>query len=297
MSDPRNALLFGRYTREDCGLPPVANPALARWKTVLWAAGFLAALVVSGWLAGSMTARWRGARLAALPGEVAAAKSQREKNTVIARGRILATALRDDPEALLHLAEACLVAAQDAPRQIGYYANVASLLDGVGDRLSFAPYLAFRAESAYSIALGELGRDREALQSLNRADQALTKMPENALQRALRLSMVNHEAYILATSPIRQIRNPEKALHLAQIMVTSRDILVSGEFASASPAFVDTLASAWFAAGDAKKALEAQTLALGLAKPGDLAIYIKHYDRYASAGHSAAPGLMAQAWR
>ncbi len=40
MNDNRNTLLFGRYNREDCGLPPLENSLLSRWKIVLWAIGF-----------------------------------------------------------------------------------------------------------------------------------------------------------------------------------------------------------------------------------------------------------------
>lgn len=297
MTPNRDQLIFGRYNREDCGLPALENPALAKWRFATRSLAILVAVLFAGWLAGGLAARWRALRLEALPGEVARAAGTGEAGSVLAKGRMLATALRGNPRASLGLAEAAFIVSQDAPRQIGYYGNIDSLLEGTGERLASSPVLAYRAESLHSAILLELGRHEEALAALARADKALAGIPDGPLARALRLNMVNQQAYILATADSPRVGNSEKALHLAQIMISSRDALPGGGYASASAAFVDTLAAAWFAAGQGEKALEAQTLALGLASPGDLAVYLKHYDLYASAGASRHPRLMAWAWR
>ncbi len=246
-----------------------------------------------GWVAGSITARWRIMTLASIPRQVALSDNPAEKARILAKGRVLATALKNDPRAVLSFGEACLFAADDAPRQTGYFANAAVLLAGLGQRLADEPQYAFWAESHYAQALSEIGRNAEALAALARADKALSKMPDGVVQRALRLTLVNHQAYILATAASRHIRNPEKALHLAQVMISAKDVAITGEMPSASAAFVDTLAAAWFAAGQVQKALETQTLALGLAKPGDISVYLEHYDLYAQTSLISSPRLMA----
>gem|GEM_PF-1548608 len=297
MTPNRDQLVFGRYTREDCGLPPQENPTLAKWRLASRAAAILAATVFVGWLAGGLTARWRALRLDSLPREVARTAGTGETGKLVARGRMLATALRGNPRASLGLAESAFAASQNAPRQIGYYGNIDNLLEGAGELLAPTPFLAFRAETLHSTVLSELGRHREALDALARADEAMAGIPDSPLARALRLILVNQQAYILATAASPQVRNPEKALQLAQLMVSSRDILPDGGYASASAAFVDTLAAAWFSAGYREKALETQSLALGLATPGDLAVYLEHYDLYAGAEPHRIPGLVALAGR
>lgn len=293
MEKEREKLIFGRYHRDECGLPPLEDKSLAKWKALARAVGAVCAVLVVGWLAGSLASRWRAMRLEALPGQMAKAVGPEEKSRLLAQGRILATALRDDPRARLSLAEACLIASVNAPRQMGYFGNIAALLAGVADRSGQSDLDVFRAESLHAHVLAELNRHNEALACLARADSALKNLPDNKMSRALRLNLVNLQAYILATAPGRHVRNPEKALHLAQVMVSSRDELPGGEYASGVAAYVDTLASAWYAAGDAEKALKTQTLALGLAKPGDLAVYLKHYDQFAKASATRSPGLVA----
>ena len=294
-----NTLLFGRYNREDCGLPPLKNPALARWKTTIRTVLLLAAVILGGWLAGNLAARSRMLGMDALPAAAAEAVQSATGNAraVLSRGRMLATALRGDPRAALGLAEAAYVVANNAPRQIGYYGNIDALLSGAGEKLVASPFLAFRAELLHSAVLLELRRHEEALAALKRANDALETIPDGPLARAFKLNVVNQQAYILAISDSPQVSNPEKALHLAELMIASQDAFPDGSFASSSAAFVDTLAAAWFATGQSEKALEVQSLALGLALPGELAVYLKHYDQYASAEPSRSPRLMAGGWQ
>ena len=291
-----NNLVFGRYNRDDCGLPPLRNPALARWKAVTWSVVFFAVVVFSGWLAGSLTARSRSLSLEALPVAAAEASLTGNAQAVLTRGRMLATALRGDPRAALGLAEAVFVVAQNAPRQMGFYGNVDSIISGIGEKLVFSPFHAFRARLLHSAVLLELGRNEESLAALKKADDALKDLPDGPLSRAFKLNVVNQQAYILAVSESPRVGNPEKALHLAELMISSQDVFPDGSFASSSAAFVDTLAAAWFATGQREKALEVQSLALGLASSRELAVYLKHYDLYANAEPSRSPRLMAGGW-
>jgi hypothetical protein len=292
-AEQQEKLVFGRYRREECGLPPLENPFLARWKRPIGLALIVVAVLVAGLVAGSLRSRWRGMKLEALPNRIASASTREEKDSLLGEGRILATALNDNPAARLHLAESCMVASIGAPRQKGYYGNAAMLLDGVGEALAGSPMQSFRAESMHAHVLAELDREVEAMEALGRANSSLNRLDDGRLLQVLKLNMVNLQAYILATATEPQVRNPEKALHLAQFMITSRDELPDGEYASGVAAYVDTLATAWFAAGNAEKALKTQALALGLAKPGDLSVYLKHYDEFANAKKMQPPGLMA----
>ncbi len=286
-------LVFGRYRREECGLPPTENPFFARWKKPLMLLGIIAAVTLAGLVAGSLRSRWRGLKLEALANRIASAPTQAEKDLLLGEGRLLATALNNNPSARLHLAESCMVASIGAPRQMGYYGNAAMLLDGVGEALAGSPIQSFRAESMQAHVLAELDREPEAMEALGRANASRERMENDRLLQMLKLNLVNLQAYILATAKEPQVRNPEKALHLAQFLITSRDELPNGEYASGVAAYVDTLATAWFAAGNSEKALKTQALALGLAKPGDLSVYLKHYDEFANAKKMQPPGLVA----
>ncbi len=277
-----NELIFGRYSREDCGLPPI-GAARGGWRRALPRALLLLALLIgAGWLAGSATARWREAWLSALPARIARATPD-EAAELLAKGGMYAAALANRPGAVRDLAVAGLVAAERSPRRLGYYGNLANLLGRLESDPAGDPLGRFAQELAASGVYAELGRYDEAFASLERADKALLLLPDDALRRSHRLLLVNAQAYYLATAPAGKGRNPERALHLAELMITSRDELASGGHASGSAALMDTLASAWFAAGDAAQALKAQTLALGLADSEGLEVYLRHYDEFTAA--------------
>ena len=274
-------LIFSRYTREECGLPPVEDGKPRRHATAIRVCILLAVLAVAGWAGGIATARWREAWLGSLPGLVSRAEPG-ERAELLARGRVYATALRDRPDAARNLAIAGIVAAGPAPRRLGYYANVANLLDRAGSGASGSPEVDFASDLAASGAYAELGRYSEAFARLGRADAALKRIEDENRRRSYQLLLVNAQAYYLATAPREAGRNPEKSLHLAQLLVSSRDKIADGGHASGSAAFLDTLASAWFATGDDEQAAKTQVFALGLADTGDLDVYLRHYDEFSA---------------
>ncbi len=277
-------LIFGRYTREECGLPPdgIGRGRPGRKAVLLRAAVLAVLLVAAGWLAGTIAARWREAWMDSLPARVAMADPG-DGSDLLARGGLYAAALPDRPRVARDWAVALLVAAERSPRRIGYYVNLANIFDRVGRTGPGEPADEFALGLAASGVYAELGDYAKAFASLERADAALEELPDEAQRRSHRLLLVNAQAYYLASAPAGRGRNPEKALHLAELMITSRDELASGGHASGSAALMDTLATARFAVGDAARALAAQTLALGLADSEGLEVYLKHYDEFAAA--------------
>ncbi len=282
-------LVFGRYSREECGLPPVGEMrrptrrSLAL-KTVL----LLAALVAAGWMAGVFAARWREAWVNSLPALVSRAGPE-ETAELLSRGRIYATALADNQRVRSDFALALQVAAERSVRRMGYYGNLANIYTRhVTDE--GRPEREFATEFAASGVYAELKDYTRAFACLAKADQALSRYQDEKAKHAHRLLLVNAQAYYLAVAPIRSGGNAEKALHLAQLLISSRDELADGSYASDQAAFLDTLASAWFATGDAEKAVETQSLALGLADSGRLDVYIENFDKFKRAAKAKARG-------
>ncbi len=282
MGQNNGPLLFGRYSREECGLPPV-NPQPLR------AGGFLmrvfvlvTLLVAAGWLAGAAAVRYREAWSDSLPGLVSMAEPD-EMELLLARGRLYATALVDSQRVRDNLVVALTIAAEKAPRRMGYYGNIAQLAALPRGREN-DPQRDFAADLTASGVFAELNRYDQVFACLARADKALERYPEGETKRSHRLLLVNAQAYYLATAPLRSGGNPEKALHLSQLLISSRDPVYGSGHASDQPAFLDTLAFAWYAAGDPEKAVETQRLALGLSPTAGLDVYVEHFDTFARPG-------------
>lgn len=271
--------IFGRYTREECGLPPESAGRSGRRRMLLRGVALVFVLVAAGWAAGTGVARWREAWLSGLPAMVQSARPG-DVSGLMAKGRFYAVALADRPAAGRNLGIAAMVAAENAKRRLGLYANAAALL-AASDPLA-EPATDFGAELAGAAVAAEIGEYAEAFTRLARADTLLEGEADETRKRSLRLLLVNTQAYLLATAPERSGRNPEKALHLAQLLVSSRDAAPGGGMASDSAAFMDTLACAWNAAGDAGRARATQRLALGMAEASGLDVYITHYDEFAA---------------
>ncbi|MCD8349410.1 MAG: hypothetical protein LUC93_02195 [Planctomycetaceae bacterium] len=271
-----NNLLFGRYPREECGLPPPgADFARERlpWRKTL---ALLVVTAILAWLGGTAMSRYRQSWLATLPSRVAAAPLSAE--VLLTRGRSYATALAGDPLARRNLAYAVTVAAEGSRYRLGFYANAETLFRGV-DRDGLNPLDRFAADYAASAVYSELGDNTRALASLESAAVALGTLPQ-AEQQSYRLLYVNSLAYLLATIPEAEGGDAEEALRLATLMITSRDPLPDGSFASDSAAFLDTLAAAYDAGGRSSDAIATQTMALGLADSRGLDIYLNHYDQF-----------------
>ncbi len=277
--NPGENLIFGRYSREDCGLPPAgAKP----WDNGFGAARvcmLLLVLAALGWLAGTGMARWREARLALLPGQAAAARAE-EIPDVMRRGRMYATALPENDRMRRSLAYACLAAAEKSPRRLGYYANAANLLRGMDRAAGQTAEETFAGELTAGGAFAEIGQYREAFAALERAEAALEDIQDEQKRRSFRLVLVNTQAYFLASAGKDGGGDAQQALHLATLMISSRDELPGGGFASDSAAFLDTLATAWAENGDFARAASTQCLALGLADSLGLDVYLRHYDEF-----------------
>ena len=271
-------LIFGRYTREECGLPPAGSrlgePTLTPLRVVL----LVLALAVGGWLGGKAMARWRALWLLGLPSQVAFAPAG-ERSGLLFKGKVYAAALPGQPGTRRSLALAALVAAERSPRRLGYYANAANLLRDAGDGQEH-PALRFAVEITAAGVFSELGDHIGAFEALDRAGAALEEMPDGADERGNRLLLINARAYFLACADRSEGGDPGKALELAQLMTASRDPLPGGRYASGEAAFLDTLAMARFVNGDHSGAVAAQALALGLADSQSLDVYVRHYDEF-----------------
>lgn len=273
---PREKLVFGRFSREECGLPPMnwGRPRIAN--LAVRCVVLLAVLMAVGYMAGVLVGRYREAWTATLPAQIRGAAPD-DISDLLSRGRMNAVSQPDRPGLTASLGYATLVAAERSPRRMGYYGNASRLLGGL-EKGEGATMQDFAVSLMASGAHAEVGDYAKAFASLARADAALVKQPDSQEKRGYKLHLVNAQAYFLATAPDNAGRNPERALHLAQLMITSKDPLPGGGRAPAE--FFDTLASAWHAVGDDREALLAQTFALGLAESSGLDIYIRHYDLY-----------------
>lgn len=271
-------LVFGRYTREECGLPPAGSrlgePALTPLRILL----LLVALAAAGWLAGKAMARWRAMWLFGLPAQVAFA-SPDERPGLLFKGKVYAAAFPEQRGMRRSLALAALMAAERSPRRLGYYANAANLMRNGGDGQEH-PALRFAMEVTAAGVFAELDDYARVFEALTRAEAALEEMPDGADKRGNRLLLINAQAYFLACANRMEGGDPEKALELAQLVIASRDPLPGGGYASGEAAFLDTLAMARFANGDRAGAVSAQTLALGLADAQSLDVYVRHYDEF-----------------
>ncbi|MCC8180068.1 MAG: hypothetical protein LIP23_04040 [Planctomycetes bacterium] len=277
----RNAeLIFSRYTREQCGLPPVSGGHTTR-REAFRLAFILICLLVAGWLAGLGVARWRLMWLQTLPNRIQSA-APGEVPELLARGRLFAASQAGNQAAEQSMLLALLTAAESSPRRMGYYGSAGAIIDQM-DFSSQSADAAFVSQLAAATIKTELEQFDQAFRLLAGADKALEQFSDTATSRARRLLLVNMQSYLLATVPPGSGRNPEKALHLAQLLITSRDQVAPGLHASDSAAFLDTLACAWHATGESGKAKLTQSLALGLADSDGLDVYIRHYDEFAAA--------------
>ncbi|MDR3077872.1 MAG: hypothetical protein LBV15_03805, partial [Planctomycetota bacterium] len=208
---------------------------------------------------------------------------------LLARGRAYALALPDRPGLAASLALALSLAAERTPRRAGYFGNAANLLASLDpDRLG-GPERIFATELAASGVYAEVGDFAKAFASLDRAAAALERVPDSEWRRPRQLLLFNSRAYFLATAPEPEDRQPDQALRLARLVLTSGDRLPDGAAATGSAAILDTMASAWMAAGEAARARRTQALALALAESVGLEIYLRHYDEFAAADGGARP--------
>ncbi len=278
MSSTPNNQPFGRYTREDCGLPAIGSPlpdsGLSFWK------GFLLFLLLAaaGWFAGQFSARQRANWVAELPARIHYSSNDQIPG-LLEKGKHYATALPDNHVLRCNLAYAVIVASEHSPRRLGFLANAANLFRGLDlDQLP-GSLERFNALLTASGTYADLGDYDEAFRSLDEAEKELQKLPEKD-SRPYRLILINAKAYFLAEAPSAQGGDAKQAAQLATLVISSRDRLPTGRYASDSAAFLDTLALARYKTGDRAGAMAAQSLALGLAENTDLVVYLNHYDDF-----------------
>lgn len=276
--NPGDKLIFGRYTREECGLPPEGWESGDQGPGLVRSAVIVVLLAVACWGAGVFSARMREEWTGGLFLRIAAAPE--EASGLLARGKMYASAQPDRNRMRCDLALAALTAAEKAPRRMGYYSNAANLFSSVGDEFIGPPAVAFGFQVMAAGVFGELERYPGAFAALERAEDELERITDEKTARAYRLVLVNARAYFLASAGRTEGGNPEKALELAQLMISSRDELPNGGLPSGSAAFLDTLATARFATGNRAGATAAQSLALGLADSDSLDVYLRHYDAF-----------------
>ncbi len=269
---------FGRFTREDCGLPELGSPLPD--SGLSFSKGFIlvAALALAGWFAGHFSARHRVEWVTQLPARVYRASIDQIPG-LLERGKLYATALPEDQALRCNLAYAVIVASERSPRRLGYLANAANLFRGL--EIARLPTIEdrFHALLTASGTYADLGEYADAFRSLDEAEKVLRELPE-ATARSHRLALINAKAYFLCEAPTAQGGDTKQGLRLASLVISSKDRLANGSPASSSAAFLDTFALACYKTGDRTRALDAQALALGMATNMDVSVYLKHYDDF-----------------
>jgi hypothetical protein len=280
-------MLFGRYTREECGLPQknadTFGGGMGAGKTL----ALLVLLAAAAWTGGRLHANHRELWVRQLPSLIAQTGDNAElRSGLLRRGAMFAAALPERTRVRRDLAFAVLTAAEYAPRRLGYIGNALTLLEGAEAPADEAPLETLAREMALSGLHEEAGEYGKAFAALDRAEKALSGLASGAdgekSERAFRLLLVNAQAYYLAMAEKGEGGDDARALELSRLAVSSRDELPGGGFASESAAFVDTLATARFENSLVDEAVLAQRLALGLADSRGLEIYLKHFDKFTS---------------
>ncbi len=283
MANPET-LLFNRYTREDCGMPPRDADVFGDRLPVAKTLALLLLLAGAAWMAGRAHAAFREDWLRGLPSRIAQAGSDAGlRFALMRRGAMFAAALPGTPRARRDLALAATAAAEYAPRRAGYVGSALALLDGAEPADDETPLERVVREMTLSGLHEEAGEYAQAFAALDRAEKALSSVDDAAVERSFRLLLVNAQAYCLATATESEGGNARRALELARLAVSSRDALPGGGFPSASAAFVDTLATARMKNSLPADAVEAQRLALGLAESRGLEVYLHHFDTFRAA--------------
>lgn len=281
MADPNEeTLIFNRYSREECGLPPRGKEGWRSRVTILRMAAVFGLTAAFAWLGGEAMARWRAGWVAGLRARVSVAEVE-EIPGLLEQGRMFAAALPDNQRMRRDLALSVVTAAERMPRRLGYYGTAAGLFRGMEVSKIGGGVEGVLSELAAAGTFGEVGEFPEAFAALERADKMLGGVPE-AEGRSLRLLLMNAQAYFLAVAGDGLGGDVVRAAELAGLAVSSRDLLPGGGFASGSAAFLDTLAVARGGIGDIEGAVSAQRMALGLAGSEGLEEYVRHYDALSS---------------
>lgn len=274
-------LLFGRFSREECGLPPAGTDPFGERLGVLRPLALVVLLAVIGWFAGRIMANTREAWVASLPAMLV--NEEPEKQAVLlARGKMFASALPDQPSVRRSLALAAMTAADLSPRRAGYYGNARELLANRTPETmrEERPIEAFFTWLTLAGLYEETEEYKTAFAALDEAEKALSALENDDMLRSCRLYLVNSQAWLLARAPRGEGGDPARSLELANLMISSRDTLPGGKRPSEAPELLDTLAMARFTNGLTEEAVAAQSLALGLADTRGLEVYLRNFDSF-----------------
>lgn len=285
---PDEPLLFGRFSREECGLPPAGPDPFGERLGMLRPVVLLIALAALGWLAGRVMANNREVWVASLPAMLVG-ESPEKQSELMTRGKMFATALPDDPSMRRNLAIAAMTAADLSPRRAGYYGNARELLaNRSAEAVQGEPPIEAFFTWLTMAGLYEEAQDYQtAFTALDRAEKALSLVQDEALLRSCRLHLVNTQAWLLACAPREEGGDPVRSLELANLMITSRDTLLGGRHPSGAAELLDTLAMARFKNGLTQEAVSAQSLALGLADSRGLEVYLRNFDTFRASAATA----------
>lgn len=188
----------------------------------------------------------------------------------------------------LLLAEACLAAADSLPyRRRQLERALLFLRRGGGPDNSNLNDLLLAAG-----LFSNLGMETETAAVYARADALFAEAEKSGaeeFERANRENYLNDRAYFFAAAADPQLRDPVKALALAKRLMLEYAPGADDETPppSAKPAYLDTLAAAYFANGKTAEALQAQRLALAAASTRGLDSYLATCAKYEAAANNS----------
>ncbi len=263
------------------GVAPLPGDPLPWWRWVLVALAVVLASAGGGALLGRAV---RQDRLERLRRDVAAAMAADPAGLAAALPELnrRRAGLAERPEARFRMSQIYLHAASILPPRRAYLDHALREADAVGRLLAGAEpetELAFHVAMQRAVLLMEIGgqaNEREALRELQRAGTLLEALPDGAGDR-WRDDWKNALAYLLASAGDAAVRDPERGLELIREVIA---VFPNSE----QPAYLDTLAEAYFGTRQPALALAVQRQALALAEPRGLEVYLEHYDAY----HAAA---------
>lgn len=275
-----------KENREEWGLP---GRSWSRRPARLW--GALAAVLLfsaAGLVGGTLYRQWLTRQVALAYEDFSSQTRPALLRGAMKRLQQSAAPVIEAENMRLVLAQAYLRCAELLPQRSMYLQSALREIERALEKNGVqhdAEVILFRAGT-----LAETGNDRAARIAYDRA----ATVAAGNFHPLTRAQWLNGKGYLLAVSSDPSVRDPREALRLAEEAVSIETVDHEGKSPSQMPAFIDTLASAAFACGDAKRALRLQTLAISLLQDGNLSDYLHHYDEYADACQQTSSTLGEQ---
>jgi hypothetical protein len=283
------------FMREELGIPP-RRPSVARRiaLTILGITAVALGAVLGGYLIGGQYYNVRLTEFSLQAHKALAASGNATAfSEELAKAQEMRSAISGSPTARIMMAEVYLAAAGVLPNSRANLLQAESELNlalaGSSPELESARYRYEIARLQSQIFL-DLSRPLTAMSAFERMRAAARELEHNR-QKGDRddrsgyeaLNFNNNLAYLLASSPDPKVRDPQRAVELAESVVKSDTLLPGGVYPSSVAAYLDTLAEAYFASNKPRQALAVQETALSLAETTGLSTYIEHYDKYRAA--------------